>query len=62
MKEGPLKHVWADKVQYERIKIDLRTRKGSSGAMISCLGGDGVRTPPIPLQARRLNGLKNTFK
>ena len=46
MKEGPLKHVHADKVQFEKIKIDPCARNGPSGAMLSCLGSNGGRTPP----------------
>ena len=40
IKEGPLKHVWADKIQYEERKIDPRAR---------ALGGAGcawVSAPP----------------
>ena len=38
----------------------MRAGVGSSGAVVSCLGGDGGRTPPILLEATdelRLRGL-----
>ena len=45
--EGLLKHVRAEKVHNNKRKqIGPRARKGSSGAMISYLCGDGGRTPP----------------
>ena len=36
-------------IMNEDKQIDPRARKGSSDAMISCLGGDGGRTPPVVL-------------
>ena len=39
----------------------MRVSVSSSGVVVSCLGGDGGRTPP-PIQARRLNSFKNSFK
>ena len=33
----------------------MRVGVGSTGAVVSCLGGDGGRTPPVPIESGSLD-------